>query len=204
MRSNIEVFRRPDRLKEAQAKFDLAELERALAGFRGSEVARKLLAEHVAVLRREVAERIEALPFREFLAMYTRANWEVVCYLRKQSRYKVIAPVVWALILDCVQDVSYEVMATRRDLEIAAEASPRAVQQVLKELVDFKALRRLREPEPGKQGRGSVRYFLNARVGSHETHEARVVAFNSGERLGRSALPTEGRSRAAVVPVVAL
>jgi hypothetical protein len=196
LRSNVRRFPRPDLLKQEQAAYDRRELARALADFKGSSVARAVLADHVAVADREIAGRTESVEFREFLMLYTRANRDVVRYLRKESKYKVIAPDVWATLLDHVQDVSYEVLLTREALVREVGASPRAVAQVLKELVDFKALRRLRESEPGKQGRGCVRYFLNARVGSHETHDARIVSFKDADRLGKATVSSERRRRA--------
>lgn len=198
--SNVRWFRRPDRLKAEQAARDRAELARMMEGFQGSPVARQIVGDLLAVADREISSRTDSLAFKEFLAMYTRSNREVVRYLRKESKHKVIAPDVWAILLDHVRlDSDYEVMIDREVLVAKAEASPRAVGQVLKELVDFHALRRERVPEPGKQGRGRVRYFLNARVGSMAaSHEARIVDFKAAKPLGKSRLPTEGRSRAPV------
>lgn len=202
--SNVRSFRRPDRLRHEQAARDRAELARMLEGFQGSPVAREIVGDLLAVADREIAGRTDSLAFKEFLAMYTRANREVVRYLRKESKFKVIAPDVWAILLDHVRLGSdYEIMIDREVLIAKAEASPRAVGQVLKELCDFQALRRERVPEPGKQGRGRVRYFLNARVASMAaSQEARILDFKAAPPLGKTRLPTEGRSRAAVVPAV--
>lgn len=185
MRSNVHRLRRVDPLKAEQAKCDKAELARLVESFVGSDGTRRHVVEALAEVGRGVDGRIEAVPFEEFLMLYTRQNLAVLQYLRRESRYKIIAPVVWAVVLSHVRDETYEVYAEQSGLIAEVGASPRAVRQVLKELVEFQALRALRVPEPGKQGRGTVRYFLNAKVGSREKG-------TDARRASRAAAPNLG------------
>lgn len=133
----------------------------------------------VAVVDRHTAVHNE----RSFIMLYPSQNRLVIEHLRNHSKRPKVAPVVWAWLIELARMEDGEVLITREGLIERVGASAYSVDAVLRELVAFGALIRLREPEPGKQGRGTVRYFLNPRVGTHLPAGERSAAQSAAPRL---------------------
>lgn len=157
-----------------------AALSEAAALFDGTELERRTLTVALVEAQR-VVDRQTLANSREFFVMLTPSqNRFVVEWLSTKSRYPKVGPRLWAWLIEFLDPSGTgEVLVTRDVLMARVGCKARAVDGVLRELVDLEALSRLREPEPGKQGRGSVRYFLNPRVGT--------CSIPKGERAARIA-----------------
>lgn len=171
------VFPRPDLLRQDESARVKEALARTLDGFSGSPRERGELQLAIGaaygVVDRDTASRNE----ERFFMLYPSQNRFVVEQLTLHSERPKVATRLWAYVLEFVGR-DYEVLVTREGLIERVGASGRAVDGVLSELVKMGALERLREPEPGKQGRGTVRYFLNPRVGFKD----RTAGETAGDR----------------------
>lgn len=201
------------------SRFDLASEERSrrcrdavsglLESFEGSEVERRMLADALAPAVGLLDRRIAAKNRRAFIMLYPSQNRLVVQHLSKHSKRPHVALTLWAWLFEFVRMEDGEILITREGLTERVGASSRSVDAVLGELVEFGALIRLREPEPGKRGRGTVRYFMNPNVGTHlkggerESAQAAAPALRIVS-LDGSARPSERRSRAPVVAPLVL
>lgn len=131
--------------------------------------------------------------------LYPAQNLLVVEHLSRHSSRPIVAPRLWALLFVHARAEDGEILLTREGLIERVGASRASVDAVLKELVDFGALIRRREPEPGKQGRGPVRYFLNPSVGTQLPRGERQAAIAAAPPLrvvDGGLPPTERRKRA--------
>lgn len=136
-----------------------------------------------------------------------KQNRLVVEHLTANSKWPKAAPRLWAWLFEFLDpDGTGELLVTREGLTERVKASPRAINGVLAELVEFGALIRLREPEPGKQGRGTVRYFMNPRVGTRnvttEERAAKIAGAPPLRIIDGGGRRTERRSRAPAPPTV--
>lgn len=157
-----------------------AALLEAAAVFDGSEVERRTLTVALVEAQRVVDRQTLANRPELFVMLTPSQNRFVVEWLATKSRYPKVGPRLWAWLIEWIDPSGTgEILMTRENLVARLGCSGRAVDAVLRELVDLQALSRLREPEPGKQGRGYVRYFLNPRVGT--------VNLPKGERAARIA-----------------
>lgn len=200
---------RADLLRHDGNKRVLAALSEAAAVFDGSEVERRTLTVALAEAQR-VVHRQTLADSPEFFVMLTPSqNRFVVGWLSTTSRYPKVGPHLWAWLIEWLDPAGTGEILMRRDALIERlGCSGRAVDAVLRELVDLQALSRLREPEPGKQGRGTVRYFLNPRVGSCSIPKgeraARIAAAPLLRSVDGSVHPSQRRSRAPTVEPVVL
>lgn len=200
-------FPRPELLRQDESKRARDVLAAVAAGYAGSATARRVVAQAVAQAIRVVSSETASRNERSFLMMYPPQNRVVVEWLSTKSRWPKVATRLWAWLFEFVAPRDGEILITREGLIERVGAKARAVDGVLAELVKLGALRKERVPEPGKQGRGTVRYFMNANVATYQlTPGERDAAQRAAPRLtvvGSSALPTERRSRAALpAPVV--
>lgn len=153
------------------------------------------------VVDRQTAARNE----RSFIMLYPAQNRMVVQHLLKHSKRPHVAVSLWSWLFEFVRAEDGEILISREGLIERVGVSAYSVDAVLRELVSFGALIRLREPEPGKRGRGTARYFMNPRVGTYMTARGeREAAQAAAPVLLFRELPTERRSRAPVVAPVVL
>lgn len=200
---------RADLLRQDQNKRVLSALADAASSFEGSEPERRALTDALREAQRVVHRQTRA-DTEPFFMLTSSQNTRVVAELLRGSRYPKVAALVWALCIELVDPsgTGEVLFASRETFTERVGCNPRAVAGVLAELVQMGALIPLREPEPGRQGRGRVRYFINPRVGTQ--------GLSLGERTARarsapllrsidgSSHPSQRRSRAAVVPVEVL
>jgi hypothetical protein len=90
----------------------------------------------------------------------------VVRHLRAHSSRPLVALQLWAELFTLMPDDSNEVQATRQELAALVGCSPDEISMVMKELEALNAVHRVRD------GRG-VRYFVDARFGTHLSGQAR-------------------------------
>lgn len=197
------AFPRPDLLRQDESARVKEALARTLRSFDGSPKERSALQLAIGaaddVVSRDTASRSE----ERFFMLYPSQNRFVVEQLSLHSKRPKVATRLWAYILEFVGR-DYEVLVTREGLIERVGASGRAIDGSLAELVKLEALEKLREPEPGKQGRGPVRYFLNPRVGFKD----RQASENAADRreapllkiIDGNAHPSQRRARASIVP----
>lgn len=200
---------RADLLRQDQNKRVLAALDEAASSFQGSAVERRALTDAVLAGQRVVHRQTRA-DKEPFFMLTSSQNTFVVGELLRSSRFPKVAAHVWAVVIELVDPAGTgEILFSSRETFTGrVGCSARAVAGVLSELVRMEALSALREPEPGKQGRGRVRYFLNPRVGTQGLdigeRSARVRAAPLLRSIDGSAHPSQRRSRAAAAPVPVL
>lgn len=200
---------RADLLRQDGNKRVSAVLSDAARSFKGSVAERRALTDALLEAQRVIDRQTLADNPEVFTMLTPSQNRFVVRELVKRSRYPKVGPLLWAWLIEW-QDPSGtgEVLMQRADLVAECGCSTRAVDAVLGELVEMEALSRLREPEPGKQGRGSVRYFLNPRVGTQNipkgVRAARIRAAPLLRPIEGSEHPSQRRPRARPLAIVAL
>lgn len=195
---------RSELLRQDQNARARAALVAAVELFDGAPVERQVFSEAVAVAVREVDRRTASHNEGPFIMLYPPQNFLVVEYLSTKSKWPKVATRLWACLFQFVSPVDGEILVTREGLIERVGAQPRAVDGVLAELVKFGALIRRREPEPGKRGRGYVRYFMNPSVGTHLKAGERSAARASAPLLkviDGAAHPSQRRARAASAPL---
>jgi hypothetical protein len=101
---------------------------------------------------------------------------------------------VWALLFTAMRRDTGEVVLTRDEIAERLGTSPSNVSHVLGELERVNALIRRREPSPGVRGQGSLRIFVNPRVGTHLAGAARDRAQGEAPPL-RLVEPASGGGR---------
>jgi hypothetical protein len=200
---------RSDLLRQDQNKRVSSALEEAASSFQGSAAERRALTEAVRQAQR-VVDRQTLADKEPFFMLTPSQNTAVVAELLWSSRYPKVATHLWALCIEFVDPsgTGEILFASRETFTGRVGCSARAVAAVLGELVELGALIPLREPEPGKQGRGSVRYFLNPRVGTQGVakgeRSVRVRAAPLLRSIDGSAHPSQRRARAPALSVPAL
>lgn len=165
------VFPRPDLLRQDESARVKEALATVLRGFGGSSRERVALQLAVGAATDVVSRGTACRSEERFFMLYPSQNRFVVEQLSLHSKRPKVATRLWAYILEFVGR-DYEVLVTREGLIERVGASGRAIDGCLSELVKLEALQRLREAEPGKQGRGTVRYFLNPRVGFQDRQKS--------------------------------
>lgn len=110
------------------------------------------------------------------MILYPSENRRLIDHLSRHSKWPKVAVHLWALALEHASPADNEVMLTLDGMAGRIGCHPRAVSGALKELVLLRALIRQRLPEPGKQGRGTVQYFVNPRIASQLKKDARETA----------------------------
>lgn len=207
--ANRRFFPRPDLLRQDQAASVKRELAEFHLSFQGSSIAQRVMSQAMQAARHTVDACTASRILEPFLMLQPSQNQFVVEWLSFNSKRPKVALRLWAWLFRFVDSDpagNGEILVTREGLVECVLATSRSVDVVLKELVDLQALIRVREPEPGKQGRGCVRYFMNPRVGSHKPKGARDAAVSTAPVLGLvggTDVPSERRSRA-VVPAPVL
>lgn len=157
---------RADLLRQDQNKRVSDHLAAAAASFEGPASERRALTAALAEGQR-VVDRQTLSDKGLFFMLTSSQNTRVVAELVRESRYPKVAALVWALAIEFIDPSGTgEVLAEREAFISRVGCSARAIDGVFAELVALGALIKLREPEPGKQGRGRVRYFINPRVGT--------------------------------------
>lgn len=177
------IFPAPGTLRQDQSRRLKERLARTLDGFQGNTDERVILERAVALAADTVSRSTASAVEERFFMLYPSQNRFVIDELSLHSRWPKVATRVWAHVLEHV-DRDYEILVTREGLTERVGAKARAVDGVLAELVKIGALTRQRVPEPGKQGRGTVQYFLNPRVGFKD----RPAGQNSADRQEAPAL----------------
>lgn len=200
---------RADLLRRDGNKRVSAVLAEAASLFDGPEVERQALTAALVEAQR-VVDRQTLADSPEFFVMLTPSqNRFVVGWLSTKSRFPKVGPHLWAWLIEWLDPSGTgEILMKRENLVARLGCSGRAVDAVLRELVDLEALSRLRESEPGKQGRGYVRYFLNPRVGTVNLPKgeraARIAAAPLLRSIDGSVHPSQRRSRAPIVEPLVL
>lgn len=184
--SNRRSPRPADLLVEDQRDLVVSLLRDQLQAFDGNHGERDSLADAVAKVERLLPQHTASRSNRSFWMVYPEENFEVVNTLLENSKRPRVAMRVWALIPMFVDRHTGELLITRQGLIARARASAYSVNAALRELVKAKALRVERDPEPGKQGRGTARYFVNASVGTHLKHGERDKALSTAEPVVRT------------------
>ena len=194
------------RAQNARAREHLSEVAEL---FEGSPLERRAMAVALAEASRVIDLQTASRNERSFIMLLPPQNRFVVEYLSTKSKWPKVATRLWAWLFEFVSPVDGEVLVTREGLIERVGCRARAVDGVLKELVDIGALIRRREPEPGKQGRGTVRYFMNASVGSCIPHrEERAAAVRRDAPLLKvidgSAHPSQRRAKSPAADLTVL
>lgn len=193
---------RADLLRQDQNKRVSLALEEAASSFQGSAVERRALTNAVREAQR-VVDRQTLADKEPFFMLTSAQNTAVIAELLRASRYPKVAVHLWALCIEFVDPsgTGEILFADRTTFTGRVGCSARAVAAVFGELVELGALIPHREPEPGKQGRGRVRYFLNPRVGTQGLEigerSARVRAAPLLRSIDGSSHPSQRRDRAA-------
>lgn len=200
--SGPELLLRDERDRVREALVSLGE------GLALSPVERRAFDAGILTACRAVDRQTAARNERFFVMLYPAQNRMVVQHLLKCSKRPHVAVSLWSWLFEFVRPEDGEILITREGLIERVGVSAYSVDAVLRELVAFGALIRLREVEPGKRGRGTARYFMNPRVGTCMTsrgeRDAAQAVAPKLELVGGSARPSERRSRFAplVVPVL--
>lgn len=161
-----------------------------------------------ALIDRETASTSQ----RTFCMLYPDQNLAVMRAIAESSRPKQ-AFVLWALCLNNMVWGTGEIVLSRGELAEELGVAPRTVSSIMTELVEMNAIIRRFERGPGQRGRGSVRYFVNPQVATHEKGKARddvqdeagpvlKLVEGTAHPAQRRDVPGERRSRAAVRCVV--
>lgn len=156
---------RADLLRQDQNARVSSALSEAVSTFDGSELERRVFAKALSAAQSIVDRQTASQNQKVFFMLLPSQNRLVVEYLSTQSKWPKVATRLWAWLFEFVAPDG-EILITREGLIDRVGCSPRAVGGVLGELVACQALTRRREPQPGKQGRGHVRYYMNASVGT--------------------------------------
>lgn len=196
---------RSDLLRQDQNKRVSDHLAAAAASFEGSASERLALTAALAEGQR-VVDRQTLADKGLFFMLTSSQNSRVVGELVRASRYPKVAAHIWAICIELIDPSGTgEILFADRDTFTSrVGCSGRAVAAVLSELVRLGALIPLREPEPGKQGRGRVRYFMNPRVGTQGLdigeRSARVRSAPLLRSIDGSRHPSQRRERVASIP----
>lgn len=162
-------------------------------------VARRLL--------REGDKEVLASKREEFAMLFSAEHTALLRHLRLTSRHPMIAAELFSV---CVREMDWdtgEVPLSRFALARELGVKPEVVSRVMGEMVKCGAMRRSFEDDDGNRVR-SVRYFVSARIATHErssaAREASQAAAPPLRLVGGTDLPTERRSRAASFPAPVL
>lgn len=120
-------------------------------------------------------------------------------WLAENSARPLVALRLWALILGYVDRETGDIALSRDEIAEALKVPADDVSRVMSELVECCAVSRRRVRVAGMRGAGIARYALNPLVGTKLPSELRKQARASADVLKLSAVPSERRSRAAVV-----
>lgn len=197
-----QFFPRAELLRQDRSAVVGGLLDRVVEQFEGDAVERVIVAEAVAKARRDILRNTATADFRSMVMLTPERNLFVVSELRRASKWPKVASELWALLIVFAPNDDGEVLIKREGLISRLKASKRAVDGVLRELVEMRALSCVREPEPGKQGRGTARYFINHGVATRLKRGERVDAQRKALSLvplGGASPGPERRARACVV-----
>lgn len=206
------AIRRFSSRRELLVQEQAVELRRALeafaAAFEGSPAQHRALGQMLEAGGRVLDSGTAFYGEGSFVVLTPIQNRLVVDHLTRWSKWPKAAPRLWAYLFEFLDPAgSGEILITREGLIERVGVRPRAVDGILRELVELQALIKHREPEPGKQGRGTVRYFMNPRVGSLNLDRGeRAQRARAAPRLivGGAAPSNERRARAASAPLAVL
>jgi len=162
----IQLDTRPVKLRQDQANA----LRQALLPF--ADEAPDAVRALVAHITRQTASRNRWT----FVMLSPSQNAQVVNHLVNHSRRPLVALKLWALLFEHLDMDSGEIMLTRDEIAERVSATPAHVSEVMTELVNFGAISRKRVKIAGMRGQGAVRYFMNPRVGTHLSGQARDQA----------------------------
>lgn len=158
---------RPDRLRADQA----AMLRQALLPFADGDMA-----PHVQALVSHIDRETAASNGWTFVMISPTQYASVVRHLVAHSSRPLVAVQVWALAFEHLDIETGEIGLTRDQIADAVGERPEHISRVMSELEDVGAITRRRERIAGMRGQGRVLYFVNPRVGTHTTGQARDKA----------------------------
>jgi hypothetical protein len=172
------LLTRHDRLRADQA----AALRQMILAF--PDMPPHIATEVVATIDRQTA----ANNGWTFVMLSPEQNRIVVRHLKAESRYPMLAVVLWA---ECFMELCHdtgEIAQTREQLAESAALTPQQVSTIMNELERFGAIIRRMETVPGMGRR--VRYFMNPLVGTKLAGAARDRA--QAEAPALRLVPREG------------
>jgi predicted transcriptional regulator len=166
----VRLKTRPARLRSETA----AELRWLIEGL--PERAR---GEIIAAIDRETASEAGWT----FVMIGPEQNAAVVRWLRQHSRYKTLAPALWAELFTALRRDTGEIMLTRDELAERVGAGADEVSRVMGELARVGAVIVRRERVAGMRGPGRAVYLMNPNVATNLTGAARDKAQAEAPRL---------------------
>lgn len=144
-----------------------------------------------------------------FVMLSPEQNAAVVRHLLSPegSKRPKVAVALWAECFRHLRTDTGEIMLGRDELAVSLAVSADEVSRCMSELVKFGAILRVRERVGGMRGPGVVRYFMNPRVGTHLSGQARDAAQAAAPMLkviDGTSHPSQRRARAAAFPLSVL
>lgn len=196
------LITRPDRLRRDEAEA----LRQALLPFvDGGESSSQLVDAGRTLLAH--VDRLSASSNRwTFVMLSPDQNAAVVEFLAANSGRPIVSVRLWALCFRHLRTDTGEIMLGRDELAKSLGVTAGEVSRCMSELVKFGAILRVRERVGGMRGPGVVRYFMNPRVGTHLSGQARDAAQAAAPMLkviDGTSHPSQRRCRApSFVPTV--
>jgi CRP-like cAMP-binding protein len=136
------------------------------------ELPPRAVGEIVAAIDRQTASANQWA----FVMLSPDQNRAVVKWLTAHSQRPMVAVQVWAELFSHLRRDTGEVMLTRDELADAIGVHPNHISEIMGELEGIGAISRKRTKVAGMRGRGTVAYFMSARVGTHLSGAARDKA----------------------------
>jgi hypothetical protein len=137
-----------------------------------------------------VGEVLNALPPDEadasdprFIMVYIEDFNAVADWLEEHSRSPRAAIRLLRQMLRFVHPTTQEVLRSREELAELVGCTPREVSRLMHELLSIQAVRRERRPVEGMRGPGTVRWFVNPRLGTHLPKGLRRMAYDQAPEL---------------------
>jgi len=153
-------------------------LRQALLPFVDTEMSH-----HVQALIGVIDRRTAAENGWTFVMLSPSQNALVVNHLASHSSRPLVALRVWALAFEHLDFDTSEIMLSRDEIARRVGERKENVSRVMSELVAIGAVTRHLERVAGMKGRGRVRYFMNPRVGTCLSGQARDKAQAAAPQL---------------------
>ena len=168
-----ELRSKPDRLRADQAE----RLRQALLPFEAECPGQ--VRDLIGHIDRQTASRNKWT----FVMLSPSQNAAVVRYLRLNSKRPMQAMELWALCFEHLRNDTGEILLSRKEIAEKLDMAADNVSHVMAELVAVKAIISRRERVEGMKGAGVVRYFMNPRVATNLSGNARDQAQGAAPQL---------------------
>jgi hypothetical protein len=118
-----------------------------------------------------------------FVMLSPVANDFVVSWMLEHSKRPQMAMRLWSKLFLHLDRETGEILQSRDELAIAINSTANHVSEIMGELEAIKAISKRRVKVAGLRGPGTVRYFMNPHVGTHQAGQARDKAQAAAPRL---------------------